>query len=107
MRRHVVRDTNVIPSGLLVKVSRVSQLVADRANIFGKFISVCGEFPGYILIYFAVLFVIIASSSVIERFSYFPLLALLVLMLFVDLLEYFTAVIFLGHIFYLTFIYQR
>lgn len=59
----------------------------------GEFISDYGEFPGYILVYFAVLFIMFASPSVIEKISYSPLLVLLVLILFADLLEYFTAVI--------------
>ena len=66
---------------------KVSQLVADKANVVGKFVAEYGEFPAYILICFALLFVIAVSPSVKEKIVYGVFLFFLVLILAADSLD--------------------
>ena len=72
---------------------RVSQLVADKSHVVGGFVSEYGELPGFVLIYFALLLVIVGSSSVTERIGCVVLLLLLVLILFTGLLRYVNAIV--------------
>ena len=66
---------------------RVSELVVDRANVVGRFVSDYGEIPGYVLIQFALLFVIVVTKSIVERICYVLYLLFLVLLLFGKLLD--------------------
>ena len=72
---------------------KVSQLVADRANWVGRFVSDFGELPGYALIYFALVYLIVVSSSLRERFVCGGLLLLGVLFVFTELTSFVNAVV--------------
>ena len=72
---------------------RVSQLVADRANVVGKFVSAFGELPGHTLILFALLFLTVVSSSVMERITCSIVLLFLMWIVFIDLVAFVNAIV--------------
>ena len=55
------------------------------ANEIGQFVADFGELPGFLLIYFSLLFLIIFSASVSERIAYSTFLIFVVLLLFANL----------------------